>query len=442
MHTFGQELRRLRQGAGLTQSQLAARLGYAGGHTTISKLETGGRVPDADFALRAGRVLGGAEELLRCCTVAQAAALRQRADLLAKPSPGAVDERPEPPAPWEHDTLSTEGDTTDRRQILVGGGLTAALTVQTLADRIATADPTPLQRAQIAANVAKASAARSTAPRAQLRRQLEPEHLAVEALLDRRLSRDAREELAVYAGLYCYFLGWLAQGTHDEQAAVAYATLCAHHAAETRDPMLLGAAAELRSGIAPASVAGDIAGQAWRDPSVDPYVQPFLAAIEARAAAGLRQPDRAREALAAMEEGVWSGPEQPGPHVFDEEAGHAWMGIVLVELGQGEAAEGHARSSLRLLAGSDLPYHAAGTLNMLARACLRRRRPEPEQAADATGRALGLLDGRPSRTAIESAERTWRELTVRWGSLPAVRDLGEQVAVHRAALPAPRSALI
>lgn len=52
---FGRELRRLREQAGLTQVQLATRLGYS--HTYVSKLESGARVPRIAFA-------GGADELL------------------------------------------------------------------------------------------------------------------------------------------------------------------------------------------------------------------------------------------------------------------------------------------------------------------------------------------------------------------------------------------
>ncbi|MCK9921231.1 helix-turn-helix domain-containing protein [Frankia sp. AgPm24] len=442
MNSFGQLLKDLRQQARLTQSELAQRLGYAGGHAVISKIENGHRTPDADFAMAAGKVLGHTDDLVQRAATDRAALLRQRADILAEPSPGAVDAMGGPPAPWTVHAPSAEEDTTDRREILVGGGLTAAVTVQSLAQRISTSDPTELDRAQIGQRIQQVAEAYISAPRAQLRAAIEHEHLGVEALLDRRLSRSVRDELAGYAGMYAYYLGALAHGTGDDGAAVAYGTLCAHHAQETGDPMLLGAAAELRSGLVPTAACAQITGQARRDPAVDPYVRPFLAAIEARAAAQLQQPDRANEALAAMEAGVWTGPLQPGPTLFDPESGHAWFGIVLAELGQGEAAEGYARQSLRLLAGHDKPYHAAGTYNMLARSYLRRRTPDPEQAADATGRALRLVEGRPGRSAITSADTTWRELNVRWGTLPAVRDLGEQVAVHRAALPAPRPALI
>jgi transcriptional regulator with XRE-family HTH domain len=438
---FAAELRGRRKAAGLTQDELAALAHYpTSGRSIISKAENGRELPSPDFVDAVDKALAVGGVLVELRRAARAAELRGQADDLTG-SPALVDESAGTPALWSEHAAMVEEDATDRRQLIQAGGLTAAATVQALAERIATADPTPLRRAQIAADVQRASEARATAPRAQLRAQLEPEHLRVEALLDRRLSRKVREELATYAGLYAYFLGWLARGTGDDDAAVAYATLCSHHADETRDPMLLGAAAELRSSLTASVISVEIAGRAWRDPAVDPYVRPFLAAKEARAAARLRLPDRAHEALTAMESTVWTGAPQPGPLIFDEEACHAWLGIVLVELGQGEAAEGHARSSLRLLVASDAPYLAAGTLNMLARSFLRRKHPDPEQAADATEQALALLMDRPSRSGIEAADQAWRKMAARWPDLAAVHDLGEQVAEARRALSTSRPAL-
>ncbi|MCL9759012.1 hypothetical protein [Frankia sp. AiPa1] len=65
----------------------------------------------------------------------------------------------------------------------------------------------------------------------------------------------------------------------------------------------------------------------------------------------------------------------------------------------------------------------------------------PEQAARATEQALALLPDRPSRSGIESADGTWREMTARWPDVPAVRELDEQLVEARRALPAPRAAL-
>ncbi|MEU3463455.1 helix-turn-helix transcriptional regulator [Streptomyces sp. NPDC006733] len=59
---FGRRLRTLRRSAGLTQRQLALRVGYH--HTLISKVEGGIREPPAGLPLRLDALLGGGGELL------------------------------------------------------------------------------------------------------------------------------------------------------------------------------------------------------------------------------------------------------------------------------------------------------------------------------------------------------------------------------------------
>lgn len=66
---FGRELRRLRELAGLTQVQLATRLGYS--HTYVSKLESGARVPRIAFAGGADELLGAGGSLIGLATTAR-----------------------------------------------------------------------------------------------------------------------------------------------------------------------------------------------------------------------------------------------------------------------------------------------------------------------------------------------------------------------------------
>jgi len=66
---FGRELRRLRERAGFTQAQLAARLGYD--HTYLSKLESGARVPPITFARQADDLLKARGALLALATNAR-----------------------------------------------------------------------------------------------------------------------------------------------------------------------------------------------------------------------------------------------------------------------------------------------------------------------------------------------------------------------------------
>src|SRR5688572_13105756 len=67
---FGLHLRRLREQAGLTQVQLAARLGYH--HTYVSKIESGAREPRIAFASEVDDLLAAGGILLALATKARA----------------------------------------------------------------------------------------------------------------------------------------------------------------------------------------------------------------------------------------------------------------------------------------------------------------------------------------------------------------------------------
>ena len=60
---FGNELKRLRQRAGITQTDVAERTNYA--LATVSAYETGNRIPSADFAERADKLFGTEGDLAR-----------------------------------------------------------------------------------------------------------------------------------------------------------------------------------------------------------------------------------------------------------------------------------------------------------------------------------------------------------------------------------------
>ncbi len=432
---LGAEVRRLRERKGWSQQDLANRTGYSSSRGLLSSIENGRECPSADRAAALDDRLCADGRIKRLRAAAWAQEKIERVGLVVGPADGR--ETAEDAGGAED---AAEGDTTDRREVFqVVGGLTAGAFAAELADRMATADPTPLAMAEIGADVHKIPDAFGVLPDAHLRAQLEPAWMGVERLIDTRVSPPVRNQLTIYAGQYCYYLGWLAYSTGDDEAARAYLMVARRHAAAAGVPLLTGSVAHLHSGLARLTgdyaTAADIAADA-RQGDCHHYVRATLAADEAAAAAWLGQPERARAALADMEAQVWAGAVLPGPEVFDEEAAHAWLAIVLATLREGEAAEGHANSSLDLLRGREKGYLVGGTYNALARAFLRRRRPEPEQAASACAAALHIVDGQPERVVVESAGRTWRELTGRWGTLPAVQDLGEQVVGARKALPA------
>lgn len=94
---FGQELRRLREQAGLTQVQLAARLGYH--HSYVSKIESGAREPRIAFAGKADDLLAAGGSLL-------AVATKIRARLRSGPSGESPIPLPRPPRVGDPPRLS------------------------------------------------------------------------------------------------------------------------------------------------------------------------------------------------------------------------------------------------------------------------------------------------------------------------------------------------
>jgi hypothetical protein len=139
-----------------------------------------------------------------------------------------------------------------------------------------------------------------------------------------------------------------------------------------------------------------------------------------------------------MQEHVWQAGVMPGPNPGNETFAHTFLAGTLAHLGDGHRAEQHARVGL----DAANPGHfvqLSGAYTTLCRAFLRRPDPDPEAAADAATRALIVLDGRPTRGAIQQTGQMWAEMRRRWPDLPAVRDLGDVVAASRRALPAATS---
>ncbi|RZQ61499.1 helix-turn-helix domain-containing protein [Amycolatopsis suaedae] len=92
---FGRELRRFRELAGLTQVQLAARLGYD--HTYLSKLESGARAPRIAFARQADHLLNAAGALLRLATGGTAIGVSAPGGLPLPSTPPGAGTAPSPP---------------------------------------------------------------------------------------------------------------------------------------------------------------------------------------------------------------------------------------------------------------------------------------------------------------------------------------------------------
>lgn len=395
-------LRQSRQGASLSQRELAARVGY--GRDYLSKIEAGDRIPSAGLIEALDRELGAAGSLVE---------LRGRAWRRRQAERAGV--------------ANTEGeDAVNRREAIALGGAAFAAEIS---DRIARADPTPMTIRELAADVQALAEDYPVTPYAKLAPRVERGWRDVEQLLDSRVSGKIRRRLTLLAGQYSYYLGQIAFATGADRAAGAYLSLAGQHAGEADDLPLVGSVAVVDSMLSyftgDYATAADIAGTARV--GADPYVRPKLAACEARAAVRAGRYEVARVALADMQDSMWMGEARPGPELVDEEAVHAHLAVVMGYLGEGERAEDHAHRSLEMLAAKPGQYvQAGGTHAALARAYVRRRRPEPEQAAAAALDAIDALGGQPSRTVLQSIGELRRELETRW-PLPAVRNLGDRL---------------
>ncbi|WP_154677155.1 XRE family transcriptional regulator [Parafrankia discariae] len=329
---------------------------------------------------------------------------------------------------------------TNRRSALRGGVmLGSAAAAASVYERIAGADPRPAALEKFEAEIHEVAQIYRTTPHHVLIARLEPKWRQIEALLDTRVTLAVRARLTNLAGWAAFYLGTLGFDIGADDAAREFLALASRHATESGDALLSGSAAAIRSSVAyftgAYTAAADIAHRA--QDGAHPFALPILAGCEARAAALAGRPHDARRALHVMQDNVWSGGLMPGPNPGDEAFACGFAAVTLANLGDGEAAERHARQGLELeLAnGPDHVVQVSGKYNSLARAYLRRQSPDPEQAAEAVRTALLTLQGRPNRTVIQQAGTMWKEMDSRWSELSDVRDLGELVTTSRRALP-------
>ncbi|MDT3443578.1 hypothetical protein [Pseudofrankia sp. BMG5.37] len=335
-----------------------------------------------------------------------------------------------------------------RRRDLLNIGVVAA-TTGALADpatraagisrAIATSTPDPLTLAQLQHGIHRLSTLYAVTPHAELVGPVEKAWDDAEALLDTRVSGAARRDVELVAGQWAFYRGRLAFSMNDDGTALTFFVLAGQHANAADDPLLAGAVVAMRAALAffagEFTTAASMARAAL--PGAHPYVAPTLASSLARALAQTGDTAGALAALRTMHDTVWTGPPQPGTEPGDEEAYEAFSAVTLGYLGQGEAAEGHARASLALLHGSGRHVRIAGTQLALARAFLRRSKPEPEQAAGAIQDALTVAAGNDHGATVNRAAAIWRHLHANpnWTRLPTVRDLADQLLPAGRALP-------
>lgn len=451
-------LRQLIVEADTNNTQLAVAIGFP--RQQVSRAVNGRQVPSKDLANALDPALGADGRIL---------ALRERAYRERKArNLGAVlpttDQRvagPQTlPATTVEKSMVEEVSPVNRRDTFRAAGVFAlGALADDLSRRITDADPDPGDIDDAEAAVRSFAAGYLVTPHADNLAALAPEWNATEAALDRRVSPKVRARLTQVAGWQAFYLGLLAFDLGDDKTARTMLRLAKRHASEVGDLLpprsarhadvllLEGSVAAIQSSVAyftgAYGEAADIAAEARAD--AHPYTRPILAGCEARAAA-IARPDSTESALADMQDHVWDGPVLPGPNPGNAAFAHGFLAVSLANAGQGVQAEEHARTGLVLeqASGADHFVQIAGKYNSLARAYLRRPKPEAEAAVDAIQAALTVVDGRPTRGVIQRAGEMWRQMDTQWPDMSTVRDLGEQVRHSRLALeagqPAPKSA--
>jgi len=335
---------------------------------------------------------------------------------------------------------------TRRRDLLNIGVIAATGTAGPLADpatraagisrAMATSAPDPLTLAQLQHGIHRLSTLYSVTPHAELVTPVERAWDEAEALLDTRVSGTARRDVELVAGQWAFYRGRLAFSMRDDATALPFLVLAGQHADAAGDALLAGSVAVMRAAVA--FFAGEFTTAATivqrAQPGAHPYVVPKLASSLARSLAQTGDADGAIAALRIMRDTVWTGPAQPSTEPGDEEAYEAFSAVTLGYLGKGEVAEGHARASLALLHGTGRHVQIAGTQLALARAFLRRSKPEPEQAACAIQDALTAAVGKDHGATVNRAAAIWRRLHANpdWARFPTVRDLADQLSAVRA----------
>lgn len=406
---------------GHSRQSLADATGYK--RPQISEAIAGKQIPSANLIRSLDRVLSAGGELI---SMWKEAKLEDLARSLDEELPGIPRAR--------------GGDATDRREVVELGVLTAAAGLAgEVSRRMARGDPDPLTLDELDERLDQIGASYTTTPHATLAPLIIGGWQDTERQLDSRLSSRVRVRLTLAAGQFAFYGGRLAFNLGDDAAARRFASLAELYARDVDDPLLTGSVATLQTSIAyytgRHTSAADIAAQARV--GSHPYLRARLAAYEARARAAAGQHDQARQALRDMQEAVWVGEPMVGTEPFGEELMHTFVAVVSGRLGDGAQAEPHARRALAILQATGGGYEdIGGTYNALAQALLRRRDPDPEQAADAASAALAVLEGRPTRTVIQRSGQIWQELGARWEGQRAVVELGDRLQTHRRALPA------
>jgi DNA-binding XRE family transcriptional regulator len=420
VESFGENLRMLRQGSGLSLEKLARKINYSKSY--LSKIENGLSAPTADIAKRCDSALETGGTL-----AAMIVPVRPEAPAVPEPRPGTEAGDGDGDEVWVM-VMDPEGTAgfhrLPRRQILAGLGIAVGYALTGGARSVA--DPTTIAGLHQAFEQYRRLGTTSR-PGIVLPQVVAHVH-TVRSLAEGAVAPEVRDELLVHASRAAEYAGWMSQEAGDDRAAAWWTAKAVTFAASGGDHHLgsyaLVRQAELALYQQDSLTTIELAVRAQADPSVGPRILGLAARCEAQghALAGapdgyLRALDRAR---AFLTEGAPPGVSRPvlgSASVADEVAlAEGWS---LYDLGRpADAAEILDRELPRIAADARRARARFGARRALAHA----GNGEIEHACSLTREVLAdavHVDSATVRLDLRQLSRT----LARWHNHDAVREL-------------------
>ena len=447
---FGEELRRRRREAGLQQQELADRIAYH--RSYLSQIERGRQVPAEQFvvlcdrALEAGgRLMGvfrelAAEREARRREVA-AGRWRERLHGSSEVLAGAI-AVPESALIQVAGASPASSDTSMERRpfVRMAGTFAGAAVLEALG-----VDLLNLLRAMQGSRVSRSMLEETELAVLrfhQLYKELPPTELfphvqqyqqAVTGLLEQSQTIEVRRRLCSIAGHLAGLRAWLTFDLGDPTAAHIWYEAALKPAVEAEDEALAGWLLGGRSLIP--SYSGDHAaalelvrqGQSHGSRSANVAVQAWLAALEARAHAGLGDVAAFRQAQELANNALDGSRPDERRHGMDYRHNRLdvthYEGTSLVTLRQHGAAQPVLAAAL---AAQERGHLKARSIVQLAMATTHAQQREVDQACTVASQALDLPADQRIGPITQRAQDLLRELEP-WRGRPAVEDLRERV---------------
>jgi transcriptional regulator with XRE-family HTH domain len=448
---FGEELRRRRREAGLHQQALADRIAYH--RSYLSQVERGRQVPAEQFAMLCDRALearGGLMGMFRELAAEREARRREAAaERWRERFRGSSEARAEAIVVPESalskllaGTSLASSDTSMERRPFVRmvGAFAGAAMLEALG-----VDLLNLLRVMQGSRVSRSMLEETELAVLrfhQLYKELPPTELfphvqqyqqAVTALLDESQTIETRRRLCSIAGHLAGLRAWLTFDLGDPTAAHIWYEAALKPAVEAQDEALAGWLLGGRSLIP--SYSGDHAaalelvrrGQSHGSRGANVAVQAWLAALEARAHAGLGDAAAFRQAQDLANSAVDGAQPDERRHGMDYRYNRLdvayYEGTSLVTLRQPDAAQPVLDAALAV---QDPGHLKARSIVQLATATTYVQQREIDQACAVASQALDLPADQRIGPIAQRAQDLLVELEL-WRGRPAVEDLRERV---------------